>query len=71
MIKFPSKAVALCTVPRCKMVLAFGYGKWILDKVNVNLLLDKVNQSLDMVNVNQSLDKVNQSVDMVNEFWMS
>ena len=34
MIKFPSKAVALCTVPRCKMVLAFGYGKLILDTVN-------------------------------------
>ena len=27
MIKFPSKAATLCTVPRCKMVLAFGYGK--------------------------------------------
>ena len=27
MIKFPSKAVTLCTVPRCKMVLAFGYGE--------------------------------------------
>ena len=30
MIKFPSKAVTLCTVPRCKMVLAFGYGECLL-----------------------------------------
>merc|ERR1719150_2050734 len=26
MIKFPSKAATLCTVARCKIVLAFGYG---------------------------------------------
>lgn len=26
MIKFPSRATDLCTVARCKMVLAFGYG---------------------------------------------
>ena len=30
MIKFPSKAVTLCTVPRCKMVLAFGYGESLI-----------------------------------------
>ena len=30
MIKFPSKAVTLCTVPRCKMVLAFGYGECLI-----------------------------------------
>ena len=66
MIKFPSKAVTLCTVQRCKMVLAFGYGKWFLNMVNVNQLLDKVNQSLNMVNVNQSLDPVNESLDKVN-----
>ena len=27
MIKFPSRATDLCTVARCKMVLAFGYGE--------------------------------------------